>query len=69
MKKKKKSIFRRIVSFLLIVLVIGVLIILGKTYQSIKRVEKYEPEITTAIKKYRVFGQGDHFNRIKRQGD
>lgn len=54
MKKKKKSIFRRIVSFLLIVLVIGVLIILGKTYQSIKRVEKYEPEITTAIKKYHM---------------
>lgn len=46
--------FRRIFSLLAIIMIVGILILLGRTYQSIRRVEKYQPEITTAIEKYQM---------------
>ncbi|MGX7172791.1 lysozyme family protein [Enterococcus ratti] len=54
MKKKRKSVFQKILSVFVVIVTAGLLIFLGKTYQSIKRVEKYQPEITAAVKKYQM---------------
>lgn len=54
MKKKRKPIFLKLITLLLIVVIAGIMILLGKSYQSIKQVEKYQSEITTAVKKYHM---------------
>ncbi|WP_165005845.1 MULTISPECIES: lysozyme family protein [unclassified Enterococcus] len=62
MKKKRKSIFR-ILFYTVFVTAGAVLLFLGgRTYQSVKRVEEYQPEITKAAKKYQM---ETHENLIK----
>lgn len=74
MKRKRLSIIR-ILFYMIILTVIGAVLFLGgRTYRSVKRVESYQIEITTAAKKLsygklREFDQGDNIDRIKRKRD
>lgn len=62
MKKKRKSIFRMIVGLFVFAILAMILFLLGRTYQSIKRVENYQTEISTALKKYHM---QEHENLVK----
>lgn len=62
MKKKRKSIFRMIVSLFVFAILATILFLFGRTYQSIKRVENYQPEISTALEKYQM---QKHENLVK----
>lgn len=62
MKKKRKSIFRMIVSLFVFTILATILFLFGRTYQSIKRVENYQPEISSALKKYQM---QEHENLVK----
>lgn len=62
MKEKRKSIFRMIVSLFVFTILATILFLFGRTYQSIKRVENYQPEISSALKKYQM---QEHENLVK----
>lgn len=62
MKKKRKSIFRMIVSLFVFTILATILFLVGRTYQSLKRVENYQPEISTALEKYQM---QEHENLVK----
>ena len=62
MKKKRKSIFRMIVGLFVFTILATILFLFGRTYQSIKRVENYQPEISSALKKYQM---QEHENLVK----
>lgn len=62
MKKKRKSIFRMIVSLFVFTILATILFLFGRTYQSIKRVENYQPEISSALEKYQM---QEHENLVK----
>ncbi|MDK4211581.1 lysozyme family protein [Enterococcus mundtii] len=62
MKEKRKSIFRMIVSLVVFTILATILFLFGRTYQSIKRVENYQPEISSALKKYQM---QEHENLVK----
>ena len=62
MKKKRKSIFRMIVGLFVFTILATILFLLGRTYQSIKRVENYQTEISTALEKYQM---QEHENLVK----
>lgn len=54
MKRKRLSIIR-ILFYMIILTVIGAVLFLGgRTYRSVKRVESYQIEITTAAKNYHM---------------
>ncbi|MGG5338415.1 hypothetical protein IGJ48_001109 [Enterococcus pernyi] len=62
MKKKRKSIFRMIVGLFVFTILATILFLFGRTYQSIKRVENYQPEISSALEKYQM---QEHENLVK----
>ncbi|MGM9903053.1 hypothetical protein A5844_000390 [Enterococcus sp. 10A9_DIV0425] len=62
MRKKRKSLFRMIGSILSLAILVILLFLLGRTYQSLKRVDQYQAEITTAVEKYQM---QDYENLVK----
>lgn len=62
MKKKRKSIFHMIVGLFVFTILATILFLFGRTYQSIKRVENYQPEISSALEKYQM---QEHENLVK----
>ncbi|AUB52320.1 MULTISPECIES: lysozyme family protein [Enterococcus] len=62
MKKKRKSISRMIVGLFVFTILATILFLFGRTYQSIKRVENYQPEISSALEKYQM---QEHENLVK----
>ncbi|MGG5309337.1 lysozyme family protein [Enterococcus mundtii] len=62
MKKKRKSIFRMIVGLFVFTILATILFLFGRTYQSIKRVENYQPQISSALEKYQM---QEHENLVK----
>lgn len=62
MKKKRKSIFRMIVGLFVFAILATILFLFGRTYQSIKRVENYQPQISSALEKYQM---QEHENLVK----
>lgn len=51
-----------IVSLFVFTILATILFLFGRTYQSIKRVENYQPEISSALKKYQM---QEHENLVK----
>ena len=72
MKRKRLSIIRILFYMILLTVIGAVLFLGGRTYRSVKRVESYQIEITTAAKKLsygsiRKIDQGNNLDRIKRK--
>ena len=54
MKRKRLSIIRILFYMILLTVIGAVLFLGGRTYRSVKRVESYQIEITTAAKNYHM---------------